>query len=206
MSEQYIFFNSNGIKLEGIFHQNGENGVVITHPHPLFGGSMYNNIINLINETYLSCGYSTLRFNFRGVGKSRGKFDNGEGEIKDLISASEFIYKQVSGSLHLVGYSFGSWINLLALSHIKKELTVVSVAPPISLLDFEDVKPDKRIKLIIGASNDEYAIADILEKTSLSWNKDRNFIKIEKTDHFFSNAENLLHSALKNFLITQIDF
>ncbi len=71
--EEKISFISEGHEIEGLFYKNiGNKGVAVTHPHPLYGGDMYNSVVEAIVRVYQKKGYSTLRFNFRGVGRSRG--------------------------------------------------------------------------------------------------------------------------------------
>ena len=85
MAEERIFLEADGLHIEGLFEDfQGEKGVVISHPHPLYGGSMHNNVVQAVAQAYREQGYSTLRFNFRGVEKSEGDFDNGNGEKEDV--------------------------------------------------------------------------------------------------------------------------
>jgi alpha/beta superfamily hydrolase len=80
MAEEEIIFDSEGLKIEGLLENlQGEMGVVVTHPHPLYGGQMRNNVVESITQAYREQGYSTLRFNFRGVGKSEGSYEDGPG-------------------------------------------------------------------------------------------------------------------------------
>ena len=86
MDEELIFFMAGDIKIEGLLQTKpGDKGVVITHPHPLYGGSMHNNVVESLVQVYQQAGYATLRFNFRGVGGSAGQYDNGVGEVDDLV-------------------------------------------------------------------------------------------------------------------------
>ena len=84
MAEERIVFDANGLKLEGMLADfPRDKGVVISHPHPLYGGSMHNNVVKAVAHAYQEEEYSTLRFNFRGVGRSAGTWDNGRGEMDD---------------------------------------------------------------------------------------------------------------------------
>ena len=85
-------------------------GVVITHPHPLFGGSMNNNVVWTAERAFHSRGWATLCFNFRGVGGSTGSYGGGEAEGEDVVAALKFLQKRTPGPHYLVGYSLGpSW-------------------------------------------------------------------------------------------------
>ena len=86
--EEQILFSWGTRTLEGLLEKNSEtNGVVITHPHPLYGGNMHNNVVFSITKTYQNMGYTTLRFNFRGVGNSQGSYGDGVGEQEDVRAA-----------------------------------------------------------------------------------------------------------------------
>ena len=112
MSTRRITIKSDG-GLEAILNEQGRRGgVVICHPHPLFGGSMYNNVVEAVEEGFVLSGFSTLRFNFRGVGDSEGAYDEGNGEVNDVIAACKFMrdLPGAGGRLVLAGYSFGAWV------------------------------------------------------------------------------------------------
>jgi len=86
--EEQIIFSWGARTLEGLLEKNSEtNGVVITHPHPLYGGNMHNDVVISITKTYQNMGYTTLRFNFRGVGNSQGSYGDGVGEQEDVRAA-----------------------------------------------------------------------------------------------------------------------
>jgi alpha/beta superfamily hydrolase len=85
-------------RLEGVLHEGaGIGGAVICHPHPLYGGSMWNGVVDAMEEGFSKAGFTTLRFNFRGVGRSTGRFDEGVGETEDLVAACQFLRGVVSG-------------------------------------------------------------------------------------------------------------
>ena len=85
MTEENIKFISKGLLIEGLLSiQEGGNGVVITHPHSLYGGTMYNQVVETLVEVYQEKSFSTLRFNFRGVEGSEGSYDEGKGEQEDV--------------------------------------------------------------------------------------------------------------------------
>ena len=85
-------------RLEGVLHEGaGSGGAVICHPHPLYGGSMRNDVVEAMQEGFSKAGFTTLRFNFRGVGSSTGRYDEGVGEIEDLVAACRFLMGVVSG-------------------------------------------------------------------------------------------------------------
>ena len=100
-------------RLEGMLREGaGKGGVVICHPHPLYGGSMWNNVVDALETGFFEAGFSTLRFNFRGVGASSGRYDEGEGETRDVEAACRHLEEHTGGGgrFVLAGYSFGAWV------------------------------------------------------------------------------------------------
>lgn len=98
MKEERVTFKSGDLTLEGmIAYPDGagpHRAAVVCHPHPLYGGSMYNNVVDAVLEAMHARGFATLRFNFRGVGQSEGEFDNGNGEADDTVAAIRFLIAQ----------------------------------------------------------------------------------------------------------------
>src|SRR5271167_354933 len=96
MDEKQVSFRSGDLTLEGLLANpgGGAPAAIVCHPHPLYGGSMYNNVVDAILEAMWPAGYATLRFNFRGVGGSEGEHDGGRGEVDDALAALAFILAQ----------------------------------------------------------------------------------------------------------------
>ena len=110
--EEKIQFNSGELSIEGrISRGQGSRAVVLTHPHPQFGGDMYNPVVESIGHVYQRQGITTLRFNFRGVGSSQGSYGNGIGEQEDVLAAMRCLRENGHGPIDLPGYSFGAWVN-----------------------------------------------------------------------------------------------
>ena len=125
-------------RLEGRFHpQKNENApvAIILHPHPKFGGTMNNKVVYNLHYCFFNLGFTCLRFNFRGVGKSEGEFDDGLGELADAASALDFLQTQApnSTSCWVIGFSFGSWIGMQLLMRRPEISGFVSVSPQLTL-------------------------------------------------------------------------
>ena len=106
--EDKIEFLADSIVFEGLLQKNSAaKGVVITHPHPLYGGNMHNNVVVAISQAYQKLDYTTLRFNFRGVGGSQGSYGDGIGEQEDVSAAVAFLADLGMNQIDLAGYSFG---------------------------------------------------------------------------------------------------
>jgi alpha/beta superfamily hydrolase len=114
--------------------------VVITHPHPLYGGTMSNPVVETIQSAYQQYGYATLRFNFRGVGGSQGNFDNGVGEKDDVRAAIAYAERMHAAKIDLAGYSFGAWVNAAVAAAKRTPIhSMVMVSPPVEFMAFENI-------------------------------------------------------------------
>ena len=134
-SEPHLFDGPAGV-LESLLevpkNADAMGAAVICHPHPVYGGTMQNKVVHTLSRAFVSQGFASLRFNFRGVGKSAGEFDEGEGEIEDALAAVEWIRERhPQGPLWLAGFSFGGAIAIHA-AVTKSASGLVSVAPATS--------------------------------------------------------------------------
>jgi alpha/beta superfamily hydrolase len=198
MAEERIFFEANGLKLEGVLADSPDDkGVVISHPHPLYGGTMHNNVVKALAHAYQEEGFSTLRFNFRGVEKSEGDFANGVGEQEDVKAALQTLGKKY---MDLAGYSFGAWVNALGLAKFEEAQRLIMVSPPVSAIDFSFLEHSPRIKLVICGSRDEFAEYKKVEKMLPKWNDQALFRVIQGADHFYSGYEDDLIDVIGSFL------
>ena len=195
-----IKFLSENYEIEGLLNKRDKNkGVVITHPHPLYGGDMYNLVVETIVHVYNIKGYSTLKFNFRGVGKSRGQYDNGVGEQKDVLAALSFLADMGMERIDLAGYSFGAWVNahVAILEGIFVE-DMVMVSPPVGFMDFHAISAMNVLKFVITGSRDDIAPADAVKKMLSTWNPDARFEIIDGADHFYGGYLGELESVLSS--------
>ncbi len=201
MAEKRIFFEADGLKIEGMLADfPGDHGVVISHPHPLYGGTMHNNVVRAVVHAYQEKGYSTLRFNFRGVENSEGDFGNGVGEQEDVKAALKAMGKK---NMDLVGYSFGAWVNALGLEKFAEAQRLIMVSPPVSFVDFSFLEYSPRIKLVICGTRDEIAEYKRVEEMLPKWNEQAVLRVIQGADHFYSGYEEELIDILREFLNTE---
>jgi alpha/beta superfamily hydrolase len=198
MAEERILFEANGLKIEGMIADfPGDKGVVISHPHPLYGGSMHNNVVRAVAHAYQEEGHSTLRFNFRGVENSEGDFGDGAGEQEDVRAALQTLGKK---NMDLAGYSFGAWVNALGVAKFEEAQRLVMVSPPVSFIDFGFLEYSPKIKLVICGSRDEIAEYKKVEKMLPKWNDQAVFKVIQGADHFYSGYEEDLIDIVGEFL------
>jgi len=195
--EEKIGFISEGYEIEGLFYKNsGDKGAVVTHPHPLYGGDMYNSVVEAIVRVYQKKGYSTLRFNFRGVGRSRGRYDNGIGEQKDVQAAILSLSAKGIKELSLAGYSFGTWVNSRINCEESFIQKMVMISPPVAFMDFQPFLSVPSLDLVITGSKDELAPADMIKKILPLWNPDALFEVTDGADHFYSGRLKIMESLL----------
>ena len=198
MAEKRIYFEADGLKIEGMLSDlPGDHGVVISHPHPLYGGSMHNNVVRAVVHAYQEEGYSTLRFNFRGVESSEGDFGNGVGEQEDVKAALKAMGKK---NMDLVGYSFGAWVNALGLEKFEEAQRLIMVSPPVSFVDFSFLEYSLKIKLVICGTRDEIAEFKRVKKMLPRWNEQALFRVIQGADHFYGGYTEELKLIISEFL------
>src|ERR1700710_1201245 len=129
---------------------------LVLHSHPQAGGTMNNKIVQLLYQTFVRRGFATLRFNFRGVGKSQGLFDNGIGELSDAASALDWVQSihPEAQTTWVAGVSFGAWIGMQLLMRRPEIKGFISIAPPANMYDFSFLAPCPSSGLIIHGDKD----------------------------------------------------
>jgi alpha/beta superfamily hydrolase len=147
-------------RLEGRYHHSKQPNApvaLVLHPHPLHGGTMNNRVIHALYQRFQAMGFSVLRFNFRGVGRSQGRYDGGIGEISDAAAALDFLQavNPNSHSLWVAGYSFGSYVGMQLLMRRPEMGGFVSISAPASHYDFGFLAPCPCNGLILHGSADE---------------------------------------------------
>lgn len=186
---QKIHFHAGDINLEGFYAKvSPQRGVVITHPHPLYGGDMFNPVVEAIATAYRKAGYATLRFNFRGIGKSTGTYGQGVGEQADVAGAVDFLKGEGLEEIHLSGYSFGAWVNAMALQAGLPVHGSTMVAPPVAFMDFTAGLHLPTLTAVVAGSRDELAPPDRIRPFMDQWNPDARLEIIQGADHFFSGV------------------
>ncbi len=207
--EEKVAFTVDGLCLSGLYKKHrSEFGAVITHPHPVYGGDMVNPVVESITHAFNREGVTTLRFNFRGVGKSEGKHDDGKGEQHDIMGALDFLIEQGISKVCLAGYSFGAWV-MARMEYLPPEVTAqLLVAPPVALLDYSNIKSMPRLRLVISGEEDEIAPPNLIEESLLSWNASAKFEMIDYADHFFygffPDLEKRVRAFVKNSFIKHV--
>jgi alpha/beta superfamily hydrolase len=201
MAEEQVFFSSHHLKLHGLLClAAGNRAAVITHPHPLYGGSMHNAVVETLARVYGQQGYTTLRFNFRGVGLSQGDYDGGRGEQEDVKAALDYLGERDKSVLDLVGYSFGAWVNALSASDGGSLHRLVLISPPVALLDFSAVQTLASLKLIVSGGLDPFAPPAAIRAQLPRWNSEAHLEVIGGADHFYAGCTEELAAILAAYL------
>jgi len=195
--EKKVCFRSGDFELQGLFESGRTNrGVVITHPHPLYGGDMHNPVVDVIRRAYRMKGVATLRFNFRGTGESEGGHDNGVGEQDDVLAALSFLTESGFQPVDLAGYSFGAWVNALTLQGEGRTENLVMVSPPVAFVDFASIGRLPGLRLVVTGSRDEIAPPDVIRQVLPIWNPSAHFDIIDGSDHFYGRHARQLEDVL----------
>ena len=206
MKEEKVFIPSNGIQLEGLLSiqeaSSFKGGVVLCHPHPQYGGDMDHPVVTTASGAAFEEGFSTLRFNFRGVGESSGSYGEGIGEREDVKVAADYLYSKLKGHhlpLVLVGYSFGAWVGFPVAVEDERFEGAVAIAPPLEIFDFGFLKGCKKRKLFIAGDRDLFCPASRLEKWYGELEEPKSLAIIPGADHFFLFHTRFLIQPLKEF-------
>ncbi len=199
--EETVFFNTGPLRLEGrLYRAIGLDAVIITHPHPLYGGELDNPVVAVLTDIYQRLGYTTLRFNFRGVGASRGVYDDGRGEQDDVRAAARYLADLGKTVSDLAGYSFGAWVHL----HMEPPLPTVRryllVAPPVAYMEF-NVTTVRAAKLqIIVGDRDSFSPLMSLREQISGWHPAARLQVLPGADHFYANALDQLAALVEQEL------
>jgi alpha/beta superfamily hydrolase len=160
-------------------------GLVICHPHPLYGGDMHNPVVVRTAEVAQGLGLATLRFNFRGVGASSGVHGEGKGEQDDVLAALDLLAGRLpgNGQVGLAGYSFGSWVSARVVAAGRNLPALALIAPPLGLydLDFLEVVPVHT--LLVAGSRDPFCPVEAIERVGKRLRRPVEII--EGAQHFF---------------------
>ncbi len=171
---------------------------VLCHPHPQFGGSMHDGVLDTVEATFLAAGVDCVRFNFRGVGSSEGRFDGGKGETDDAMAVLGWARDNVpdSGELWLAGYSFGAHVAWRAGQATDDLDRIVLVAPPFGRMEFTGAAPNIPIH-VVGGDNDDFIDWAVLDAWAAGQARGLKVTRLPGVDHFFRTGTSALATALQ---------
>lgn len=204
-----VIINGPEGRVEGRYHPAKDANAplaLILHPHPQHGGTMNNKVVYSMYQLFARRGFATLRFNFRGVGRSQGVFDRGEGELSDAASSLDWLqnYNPDAPYCFIAGFSFGAWIGMQLLMRRPEITGFVSVAPPANMYDFSFLAPCPASGLIIHGEADDIVPTDsillLIEKLAKQKDVVIDHQEIGGATHFFNEHLNELESRLNTHL------
>lgn len=201
---QRITWRGEAGAIEGLLDQpeGAARGVaVVAHPHPLFGGTMDNKVVQTLARAFVQCGWTVARFNFRGVGASEGVHDAGEGEARDFLSVVEQVAPK--GALAVAGFSFGSFVASHAIQALwdKRDIDkIVFVGTATERLSVADVPESLHEKTLVvhGEQDDTVSLASVMD-----WARPQSLpvMVVPGGGHFFHGQLPLLKSLVVRHLI-----
>jgi len=177
---------------------------LVCHPHPLGGGTMHTKVVFRVAQALVSLGIPTLRFNFRGVGRSTGVFDEGRGEGDDVRTALDFLAARYPGApICLAGFSFGAWVGLPVGCADARVRQLIGVGVPVRLLAVDDLANCAKPKLIVQGAEDEYGPLDALQPWYARLAPPKHLTVIPGADHFFTQQQQELVAAINSYFRPQ---
>ena len=174
---------------------------VVCHPHPLHGGALSNKVTYTLASCALKAGFVAARFNFRGVGKSAGRHDEGRGETDDTLAVVDWLRAQLpEAPLLLAGFSFGAYVSLKAAAHARPALQV-SIAPPFRYFASEPLPPRPPSPWLVVHGRDDEVVAYADTKAVLDgYDPLPELVTLDGVGHFFHGRLGDLEAAVSAFI------
>ncbi|MGN7678260.1 MAG: alpha/beta hydrolase [Anaplasma sp.] len=209
-----VFFNGPAGKIEGRYSGSRDAdapSVLILHPHPQYGGSMDNKVVYNLYRVFAMNGFSVLRINFRGIGKSAGVFDKGVGELSDAAAAADWLQSNSPSisSFWVAGFSFGAWVAMQLMMRRPEVDGFVAVSPPANRYDFSFLSPCPVPGLIIQGDNDsiaeEAAVSQLASRLGASIKSEyMQYCVVERADHFFRDHIGQLNKVVDAYVKSRL--
>jgi uncharacterized protein len=196
-------------RLEGRYHPQPKKDApiaLILHPHPQYGGTMNNPVTYALHYAFRDLGFTVLRFNFRGVGRSQGEFDHGIGELSDAASALDYLQSMHEGAkaCWVAGFSFGAWIGMQLLMRRPEITGFISAAPPANMYDSSFLAPCPSSGLIIHGDADRIVPMEDVEKLAAKLKAQRGITITHTTvpgaNHFFEDGMPEMIDIVKGYV------
>ncbi len=171
------------------------------HPHPLFGGTMHNKVVFQAAKSLHGAGLPVLRFNFRGVGLSEGKHDNGRGEADDVNTALDALAQEFPGiPLLLAGFSFGAWVGMRVGCADARVTRLVALGIPADKSDLSYFKECRQPVLFVQGARDQFGSRENVESVVATVPGPKKLVFVEEADHFMTGKLDKLDEALRAWL------
>ncbi len=201
--ELEITFEAAGRRLEGrlAVPEGARAAAVVCHPHPEYGGTMDSSVVAATTVALRQAGVATLRFNFRGVGESEGRYSGGFDETEDALGALAVLEARLPGArLMLGGYSFGAMIALRAGFDDRRVERLFAIAFPAALFDLGFLRESAKPKLFLLGDRDQYCPFAKLESEVGKLAGENRLVRLEGADHFLFGFEEKVGKAVAAFV------
>ena len=209
IKNEEIFIPGPSGRIQAKYFKNEKQGTpvaLVLHPHPQYGGTMNNRIIHETYNCFYKNKFSVIKINFRGVEKSDGVFDNGQGELSDAAAALDWIEKENPGysQCWISGFSFGALICMQLIMRRPEVNKFITISPQPNLYDFTFLSPCPISGMILYGKNDELvqidSIVNLKKRLSMQKNIDVKFESISNANHFFKNKEKELSTSIDRYI------
>ena len=208
-----IFIPGPSGRIQAKYFKNRQEGspvAIVLQPHPQYGGTMNNKIVYETYSSFYKNGFSVIRINFRGVEKSDGIFDNGQGELTDAAAALDWIEKENPGysQCWVSGFSFGALICMQLIMRRPEVNKFIAISPQPNVYDFTFLAPCPISGLITYGKNDELvsedSILSLKKRLMMQKNIEVKFNSIINANHFYKGKEKELTSVIEHYLKDKI--
>ncbi len=210
-----VIINGNEGRLEARYHHSLEADApvaLVLHPHPQYGGTMNNKVTYAMYKAFTELGFNTMRFNFRGVGKSEGHFSDGEGELSDAASVMDWLqtYNPNASATWVAGFSFGAWISMQLLMRRPELDGFISISPPANMFDFSFLAPCPVSGLVVHGEKDEIvpqaSVNDFYEERLASQKSiSVEYETIKGAGHFYDQDLRTLMDIMKAYVTKRME-
>ena len=210
---EVIFPGPDG-RLHGRYHPNKIKDApiaIILHPNPKFGGTMNNRVVYNLHYKFYNMGFNVLRFNFRGVGKSEGKFDNGLGELADAAAALDWLQRQNpnTNQCWVSGFSFGALMCMQLLMRRPEITRFISISPQPNLYDFNFLAPCPASGIMLHGKKDELVPVEETQRLAQKLQSQKNitveYEEISGANHFYDNEVHKLNKILCSYIEKELN-
>jgi alpha/beta superfamily hydrolase len=175
--------------------------VVFAHPLPIKGGTMHTKVVFQAAKALTRIGCAVLRFNFRGVGRSGGTWDNGRGEMDDYRAAVDFLSARYPDlEMWAAGFSFGSYIAMTSGADDERICALIGIAPPVNRYEFASVKLSTKPKFIVHGESDELIPLKLVREFYARLQDPKEFVEIDRANHLFDGQASEVGDALEELL------
>jgi uncharacterized protein len=206
-----FFLDGPAGKLEALLNAGSEtasHSALVTHPHPLYGGTMHNKVVYHAAKALNSFGFPVLRFNFRGTGVSEGEHDYGRGEVDDVHAALEWLFSEFGKPIVFAGFSFGAANGLKAACPDPNVQYLVSLGTPVAAegreYTYRFLGNCSKPKLFVSGDHDQYAPLSALERVIQNAAEPKKFVVVPNADHFFEGQLLVVRDVIETWVRDQL--